>query len=230
MLIHPDAFDIAAVAARQVARRYRNRVDLEDVRSECHLWLTKHPHKVEEWLSDDLEAADRKAGAAKLALSLRRAADRWCRKEKAVRSGYRPGDEFFYTPSMVQELLPAAFNHDQWSLAAAVEDDGPKRKTQPSEGGNVMAMLSDVRTALRQLEPDEKILMWELHHRRLTQKELAGKYGIAESTMSERLGRIYERMVDLLGGASPWVRGEGLGSRSVVSNAQAQAITRNQYE
>jgi hypothetical protein len=39
-------------------------------------------------------------------------ADRYCRKEKAKKLGYSIHDEAFYSPALVEQLLPFAFNNN----------------------------------------------------------------------------------------------------------------------
>jgi len=61
------------------------------------------------WVNEQLNEPDtekRKHNEQKLAWQMARHAERYARREKAVRSGYQPGDEAFYQIATLATLLP----------------------------------------------------------------------------------------------------------------------------
>lgn len=97
-----------ARAASPIYRRYRPHVHVDDLRQQCWLWVLEHQNKAEELL----EASD-----GFLVRRLRSVAERYARREKAVRTGYRPQDEHFYSLAQIVDLLPEALDPDATSGA-----------------------------------------------------------------------------------------------------------------
>jgi hypothetical protein len=60
--------------------------------------------------------------------------------------GYDPGDQFYYSRELVRELLPMAL--DGPVPPAGGLSEGGRSVADPATGGNVLAMIVDVRRAL----------------------------------------------------------------------------------
>jgi hypothetical protein len=91
--VDPVIYDIAPGVARAIHSRYKAYVEREDVVQECLSWaLTRHS-----WIAEQLlEATDpdkRKHAESRIAWQMRRAAERYSRREKATKSGYQITDE-----------------------------------------------------------------------------------------------------------------------------------------
>lgn len=85
-------------AAVTVWPRYRASTSLDDVRQAVWEWLVSH------------EETARRLEPGYLNRRLRTAAERFCRKEKAQRSGYEPADEYFYSEKKLAQLIFEAFD------------------------------------------------------------------------------------------------------------------------
>src|SRR5256885_419220 len=96
-----------ALMAR-VANTWHNRfqiVDRDDIKQEILLFWYSKQKQIREIID---EADDNKDRDKKIARRLHDVAHEYCRREKAQRTGYEPGDEFYYSRAMLGELIPAA--------------------------------------------------------------------------------------------------------------------------
>jgi DNA-directed RNA polymerase sigma subunit (sigma70/sigma32) len=101
------------------------------------------------------------------------------------------------------------------------------RSAKPSEGGNRVALLSDVAAGLERLnENDRNLLRMRYADGGMEFGALAESYGATEEAMRKRVKRALTKLQDRLGGEAPQWRGR----RRVRSNAEARAEIRNQEE
>jgi hypothetical protein len=93
-------------ASAYVAYRYRNVVELEDVRQEVWLWLYTESNRkrVIKWLSNEPQQTTR------IYRSLLDAGLSYAEVEKARIAGYKPDDVWWYTPTSIEGLLPLALD------------------------------------------------------------------------------------------------------------------------
>lgn len=63
--------------------------------------------------------------------------------------GYDPNDQFYYSTGLVRELIPLAVAGPE--LPAPGITDRPTTQGDPAEGGNMLAMMLDVRSAIEKL-------------------------------------------------------------------------------
>lgn len=209
----------AHAAASRVHRNHRGLVPYDDLRSECYVWLAKHEEKVLEW--QDLGPH----GAAKLAKSLYRAAQKYAAHERARATGTMVGDHTYYSVGLLEELLPDIWDHESWAYGSASAGDKVTGTSRPSEGGNRMAMLVDVKWAVAGLSADDQALLRDRYEDGGVAVDiLAATYDTTPSTIRRRVDRILVRLADRLGGEPPWYGG----GRRARSNASAQAETRSQ--
>lgn len=118
-------------------------VHLEDLRQECWLWVFGHRDTVAELL----ERSD-----AYLIRRLRGVAERYARREKALRGGYSPADEEFYSLSRITELLPDALDpYAMPSQTKASEITGKSELYMEWE-----TSLADIRAAFEKLDGGEQ--------------------------------------------------------------------------
>lgn len=160
-------------------------VSFDDVTQEVNLWLWgSGKKKVEKWLSLEPQRTTR------IYMSLLEAARKYGEAEKAASLGYEVDDLYWYTPAMVETLMPYAKKADWAGETNHAEATG--RNPKPlHERGDFLAMVMDVRRALK-----------------------AG-YGVHQ----------YDEIADFLSGTPAFT-----GSRKVLSNAQAVALTRGNDE
>ena len=86
--LHPVVFDLVPAVATTIHRRYKNYVEKDDIKQECMAWaMTRSSYINEQMLEPDEEK--RKHNESRLAYQMRRVAERYARKEKALKSGYQ---------------------------------------------------------------------------------------------------------------------------------------------
>lgn len=208
--------------AAQIHRKFPM-VDRDDLAGEMWLWMVEHQDKVESW------AEDEKYGERKLARSIRRVAVSYALAEKAERAGYDVEDLFFYSTALLRDLLAQVFEYDLWIDAPTATDTGKLSRTSaPDEGNNRLAMLIDIKDALPKMREDDRTLLWTQFGMKLDDQEHALMLGITEEALRMRVSRALGRLQRKLGGARPDV--QWVGTRRVISNAQAQALTRSAME
>lgn len=217
---------MVSVAARKVAGRFRGYTERADVEQELTVWVAKNHSLVARWIWDDQTEEERKEGAIFLHIALMRAGGRFARKEKARSVGYETRDEAFYDSGVVEMALPAVFD-DSHILARGTEDESAGRsKTALNETGNSLAIVADVKAAYANLPLSDKSLLLAIYGCGDTQRSIAEEESVAESTISRRVDAAMKRIVENLGGDSPWSQGPG--ARRVIRNSQAIAITSQQ--
>lgn len=200
---------LASQAAATVASRYRGFADLDDIRSEVMLWCfstkSRGPEKGvanEVWIREELEGDDGRPtpwGEKNVLRQFTRIGTRWARREKAAKEGYEPQDEFFYSRGMLEEFLPHV-----WTTAVLERagEPGTRSHKDPAEGGDLAAMVQDVRFAYGLLTPRQQDLLSRRYRYNVEPELLAQEEECALSTLYARVGRILDAMVETLGGVA----------------------------
>jgi DNA-directed RNA polymerase specialized sigma24 family protein len=206
--IHPSIFDIAPSVANTVYKQYRNFVERDDVKQECVQWALARAKYIEEQLSEE-NADQRKHNEQKIAWQMSRAAERYCRKEKATKSGYQLGDEAYYQTAMLGQLLPFVIASviDGTVLEQAQEmirDGQPKGSSSPAEGGNLLAMLLDIKKGYEKLGDEDKNILMLRYHENLTLAQIGEMLECHHSTADRRCTHALRELNSLLGGPSPY--------------------------
>lgn len=190
---------------------------LEDCRQELYVWALER-----------LERCERYVNGGKLwslGQRLREVGARWALKERAERTGYEVSDIFFYTTEQIAAMVPYALGLESIAdiqLGYSLESSGSGGLA--SEGGNVLAMSADVSGAVKKLSADDIAYLVFSCVCGLDWDYIGEIDGILPKSAWNRYDRIITRIQKLLGGPKPW-NGTGLGSRKVISNAQAATLT-----
>ena len=201
-------YDLIPSVASTIYRRYKSYVELIDVTQECYSWAYSRTEYCNEMLSvEDVE--ERVHNEHKVAWQMRRVAERYARKEKATKSGYQTADEAYYDSPTVAQLLPFVIASviDGTVLEQVQEmklDSQPKGKSSPAEGGNLLAMLIDMKQAYLKLEVEDQTLLRLRHHDSFTLQQIAQLLECATSTADRRCSHSLRKLIDNLGGASPF--------------------------
>lgn len=213
--------DIAGVSASIVARRFRGYTTTPDLVQEAWVWALEHPKKLAEIVAEEEEANRTRRLRNQLVSHLGKVA----RAIKAQACGYEPDDEFFYTLPALRDLLPGCYGHVDWT-SFAVNDLEIRPAGDPAEGGNRVAELSDVNVALGRLSKEDQRLLFLRYGVGDSEADIAGGLSIEQGAAHMRLERALKRLQDELGGPPPRRdQPEYTGSRRVMTNAHAQAIT-----
>jgi RNA polymerase sigma factor (sigma-70 family) len=206
--LHPAIPDLIKGAAHSVARRYRHYTTAADLSQDLYVFALSRAKQLNEelTLAETNGKEDYKWQQRKIAARFRRAAERSARKEKASASGYLAADEYFYDTTQIAQLLPAAlqFNTEGALLVEHLED-GPRAPKAPAEGGNLLAMVIDIRAAYDKLQLDEQQLLEQRYGASpMLLKDLAEAWKISDSQVDRRIQSALRKLIDNLGGETPY--------------------------
>lgn len=235
-LLTPDVEEQIQYSARQVARRFRGSA-VNDLAQEARIWVVAHPTRMEHWFTDE----NPKRGWVRMSRTLEKQMSKFARIEKAAREGYDPDDEYFYAMAMLDLVLPALWDDDLRQSGPSREDGDNTRvsgKKDPAEGSSWPAMVVDVEKAWGDADLDHRQqTMLRLKYRDgATYADIGRAMGVSQSTAHEHVKRALRKIQRQLGGSKPEPCNSecedcgGPGSRHVISNAHARALTDNQYE
>jgi DNA-directed RNA polymerase specialized sigma24 family protein len=206
--INPAIFDIAPSVAYAVHRQFKQWVEREDVKQECMQWAMQRVDYINSQLSEP-DTETRRHNEQKIAWQMSRAAERYCRKEKSVKSGYQLGDEAFYQTAILGQLLPFVIASvlDGTVLEQAQEmirDGQPKGSSSPAEGGNLLAMLLDIKRGYLKLSEEHQRILVLRYHENLTLEQIGAILGCHFTTADRRCTRALQALNNELGGVSPY--------------------------
>ena len=206
--LHENIYDIVPTVAQTIYNRYKNFVERDDVKQECLKWALTRIEYINEQLSEP-EVKKRQHNEHRIAWQMLRVAERYARKEKAVKSGYHITDEAYYEGATLTQLLPYVIASvlDGTVLEQAQEmirDGQPKGSSSPAEGGNLLAVLIDIKKAYLKLDVNSQQLLTLRHHENFTLAQIGGVLGCATSTAERRCLGAVRKLQDELGGISPY--------------------------
>jgi len=206
--LHPAFFELVPSVANSIYRRYRQWVERDDVIQECYAWAMNRAEHYATLLEDE-NPIQRVINEKRIAWQMRRHAERYARKEKAKKSGYQIGDESFYDTVVLGQLLPHVIASvvDGTVLEQAqnlINDGQPRKPSAPAEGGNLLAILIDIKKAYLKLDVADKDILIKRYHEGLTLEEMGEYLGCATSTADRRCTSAIRRLQNLLGGESPY--------------------------
>lgn len=188
---------LAKNTAKRTERNHRGFVEAHDVFQELYLWMVAHPSKVKEW---DAEWED--GGRSKLAVTLRREAQRFALRERAAATRVPASEFFLYPVGLIEELLEQVWDRESWTSTSRPEDvSGVRHPSRPSEGHNRLVMLIDVDRCFKALsDEDRKILALRFFFGGMHYTDVGRQLGIEPTTARKRVSRALHRLQDLLGG------------------------------
>jgi RNA polymerase sigma factor (sigma-70 family) len=206
---HPILNDIVPSVVTIVHRRYRKYVDRDDLTQEAYAWLMTRASYFNGLLNEENEAV-RLANQRRIGWQMKRAIERYARKEKATRSGYQTNDESFYDVITIAQLLPyviaSVVNDTAIEQAQNLVNDGtPRKPSAPAEGGNLLATLIDIKKAYELLDEDEQKILRLRYHENYTLQQLSEVLECAISTADRRCGNALRKLLNFMGGESPYV-------------------------
>jgi hypothetical protein len=198
---HDDVSDVVAVVAHRLARKYRPWAEADDVRQDLWVWLLSKGKRLN-GVVDAATGEDYQRELKFLERNLYRAGDIKCRADKARRSGYKQTDEFFYSQTLIIALIEAHCNGDH--MVSESMSDKVRRTRTLSEGLEIETMLADFRSALAKLEPDQRSLLIRLYGENVPSKVIAEERDVTRQAIEQRAARLVDKMIDELGGESPY--------------------------
>ena len=206
---NPILNDIVPSVVSLVHRRYRKYVDRADLTQEAYAWLMTRVVYFNGLLEEESESI-RLANQRRIGWQMKRAIERYARKEKATRSGYQTNDESFYDVVTIAQLLPyviaSVVNDTAIEQAQNLVNDGtPRKPSAPSEGGNLLATLIDIKKSYELLDEDEQKILRLRYHENYTLQQLSEVLECAISTADRRCGNALRKLLNFMGGESPYV-------------------------
>lgn len=224
-----DTESIAPIVKRNAGtvRRFYPVVDSGDLEGVQWEWVYSNPNHVKNYLENGAQGL--------LANRLRTVAMRYARSENELANGREPDDLYVYNSRTVAELLKDVFDYGGWQPYQPLGGDGmPTAKRLVNESGDRMAMLTDVKAAIKLLPEDQyNVIVW-VYKYSYTHAKLAETLDITEDAARMRVNRAVNKIVQVLMGMAPSTAEgadpEYIGQRKVMSNAASRALTSSQWD
>jgi RNA polymerase sigma factor (sigma-70 family) len=206
--LHPIVYELASSVAYAVHRRYKHWVEREDVTQECIAWaVTRNAYITEQMSVEDPKQLEH--NQSRIAWQMKRTVERYARKEKANKSGYHTSDEVYYQTFTLGQLLPFVITSiidgtvlEQ--MQEMINDGQPRGSSSPSEGGNLLASLIDIKKCYLKLDEKDQAVLRMRHYENATLQQIAQYLECATSTADRRCSNSLRRLQDELGGETPW--------------------------
>lgn len=185
---------IVAHVADEYSRKF-TMIAREDIKQSLYEWFVSHPKKMAEW-----EALSKKSAQNLLYRSLRNQALDYCQLWKAKSLGYETSDLFFYEPYIIESLLPVVLLGDA-TEAPKLNLGMPSTPSAPSEGGNLMAMVAEVKAAYIKLNQEDKNILYLKYANSLSYAGIATELALpSDDAARMRHNRAIKRLITRLGG------------------------------
>jgi RNA polymerase sigma factor (sigma-70 family) len=206
--LHPALDDLVPSVVTTIHRRFRSYTERSDLLQEAWAFVLSRAEHFNEILSDENEV-QRKWNEKKVAWQIRRCLERYARKEKASKSGYHLNDEAYYDTVTISQLLPFVIKSSITDSALEqsqilVNDGTPRKPAAPAEGGNLLAMLVDIKKAYEKLEKPEQEILRLRYHDNLTLQLISEYLECAISTADRKCTQALRKLQNNIGGDSPW--------------------------
>jgi len=197
--------EVTATIAWSLSKKYHRFAELSDIKQAMNEYAWKRKDKVAEYLIREDEG-ERRAGYKAFTTFMRRAGERYARKEKARALGFELGDEYFYKTVMIENLIKVLGSEDAHLSNQVLDPDvhGVKAKKQASEGNNILAMLSDVDKAMQKLDPRTSGILNLRFAADLPLSEIATEWQISPQRVEQIVNKGLRDISEYLGGASPY--------------------------
>jgi len=190
---------IVAHVSDEYHKRYQM-VEREDIRQALYQWFLEHPRKTAEW-----NALGKKSAQNLFYRSLRNQALDYCQLWKAKSLGYEPSDVFFYEPDIVEALLPSVLR-GEGAEAPKLNLGMPGKPPAPSEGGNMMAMMAEVKAAFIKLNEEDRNILYKKYANSLTYGDIATELALSSDDAARmRHNRAIKKLITRLGGFRPYL-------------------------
>ena len=206
--LHPIVYELAPSVAYAIHRRYKNWVERDDVAQECIAWaITRNAYITEQMNVEDPKQLE--YNQRRVAWQMKRAVERYARKEKANKSGYQLNDEVYYQTFTLGQLLPFVIasiidGTVLEQMQEMINDGQPRGSSSPAEGGNLLASLIDIKKCYLKLDQKDQIVLRMRHYDNATLQQIAQFLECATSTADRRCGNSLRRLQEELGGETPF--------------------------
>lgn len=194
-----DSLNVAAVidsAAWNVVGKFRSYVEHEDLAAVGWFWVLEHPAKMEELQAEESV----RLAAWKLDKAVWKEMERYARRERAQKVGFKAKDEVFYTEAMIKSLLPRVLANDPFPERRDREEI--RTPTDAAESGDFLASYLDVQRAWKSdvLTLQERTIVEYLLIVGASQEETAAFVGVTRQTAARSFDRAIRKLQSFLGG------------------------------
>ena len=197
--------EITSALAYNLSKKYHRFAEQSDIKQAMNEYAWKRKDKVNEYLIRE-EENERRMGYKAFSTFMRRAGERYARKEKARALGYELGDEYYYRIEMIESLIKVLGSEDAHLTNQVLDPDvhGIKAKKQASEGNNLLAMLADVDRAMKKLDPRTQGILNSRFAHDLPLTEIATAWDISPQRVEQISARGIRDISELLGGGAQY--------------------------
>lgn len=195
--IEPWQYIVTSVASEY--HKHYDMCDLEDIRQNLYEWFLTHPNKLDEW-----EALGKKDAKNLIYRSLRNQALDYCQYWKARTLGYEVDDLFYYTPEMVETLLPSVLLGSVATLPVLNLGKTGKSSTL-AESGNLSTMIAELEKVCVGLSAEDKNVINLRFALGYEYPEIVKELDLnTEDAARQRVRRAVKRIINKLGGYRPF--------------------------
>lgn len=206
--LNPALEELVPSVVATIHRKYRPYTEKPDLLQEAWAFVLSRAEQFNELLDIDNEI-QRKWNEKKIAWQIRRALERYSRKEKASKSGYMVNDEVYYDTVTIAQLLPFVIKSFVLDVALEqsqilINDGQPKKPSAPAEGGNLLATLVDIKKAYEKIEKEDQDILRLRYYENHTLQQLAEYLECHFSTADRRCQQALRKLQNEIGGDTPW--------------------------
>jgi DNA-directed RNA polymerase specialized sigma24 family protein len=190
---------IASHVADEYHKKY-SMVERDDIKQSLYEWFVSHPRKLTEW-----EKLGNRSAQNLLYRSLRNQALDYCQLWKSKSIGYELSDLYYYEADVIEALLPAILRGDV-TEGPKLDLGMPGRPSAPSEGGNMMAMMAEIKDAYSKLSTEDKGILYLKHANSLDYGSIANELQLSSDDAARmRHKRAIKKIINRLGGYRPFL-------------------------
>jgi RNA polymerase sigma factor (sigma-70 family) len=190
---------IVSHVADEYAKKY-TMLDRDDIKQALYQWFVEHPNKTNEY--GKLKQNEAQNVFYRV---LRNQALDYCQFWRARSIGYESSDLFYYDPDVVEALLPTVLL-GTGAEAPKLNLGMPGRPPAPSEGGNMMAMVVEIKAAFTKLSQEDRNILYLKYAHSLTHAGVAEELGLSSDDAARmRHNRAIKKLIIRLGGYRPFL-------------------------
>ena len=220
-----EPWDYVVVHVASEYHKKYSMIELDDIKQSLYEWFITHPKKLVEWGQQG-----EKDTKNLLYRSLRNQALDYCQLWRAKSIGYEVSDLFYYDPDVIEALLPAVIRGDL-NDAPKLNLGMPGRPPAPSEGGNMMAMMVDIKSAFDSLNAEDKSILYLKYVDSLSYGAIAEELKIPSDDASRmRHNRAIKKLITRLGGYRPFLDKENESNKESGNGEEDNVSADNQSE
>lgn len=154
---------LVEMVARVAHQSFPSHLEVSDTEQAIWLWVVENENTVRHIVADTERPEVTNKPIYDLMLKV---ANTHLKKEDASSHRYSTEDAFYYSESLIQEILEVIFRYEDWQSFAMTFDAMPKAKSDPATAGNNLASYADVKSAVEKLSDEHyNLIVWRYKYR-----------------------------------------------------------------